>query len=369
MSLLVNRVPEKRTTRQVGCAEPGFDKFAEFYKEGGTNDATIAQYSGFVGTIRNHFGKPLLDISPAQLKELDLTKLRTLGKVYRTVLRMFYLGNERDDLLRVLRPIRGQKKRRPAFEEILMPRDAQAVIAQTGNLRDQALLSTLYSSGCRISEVLTLRLKHIVRSNGGYQLFLGKVKSRGQERYSPKIEGVWKEYLEAWLNMHPHRDDPEAWVFPSTNEDGTHLSDSTVNTLLHGLGKKAGIAKPMNAHWWRHSRISIAFAGREADLGTICIWFWGVPVTPMANLYSHFQGLDASIETPRPVELRAVPAFPVPLISQTRQHVAELEVKLERTNAVVADLVRLLKDRRPEVVAELREEGERIVKAIESDGT
>src|SRR3989442_2922752 len=277
------------TTRQVGRAEPGFDKFAQFYREGGTDDKTIAQYSGWIGTIRNLFGRPLLDLSVEELKALDLAKLRTMPKCYRTVLRMFYNGNERIDLMRALRPLRNQKKKRDAFEDVIMPKEAQAVIMQAGNFRDRALLSTLYSSGCRINEILTLRMKQVVRSNGGYQLWLGEVKSEGQERYSPKIEGVWKEYLETWLAAHPHRGEPEAWVFASTNEDGTHVSDSTINHLLHALGKKAGISKKMNAHWWRHSRISLAVARREADIGTICIWFWGVPSTPMINRYNHFK--------------------------------------------------------------------------------
>lgn len=323
-------MPEERTTKEIGWAEPGFDTFAAFYKDSGTNDEDIAQYAGWIGSIRNRSNKPLLELSVKELKEFDIGKLRSMAKCYRTVLRMFYEGNERDDLKRALSKLRGQKKRRLAFEEILMPTETASVIAAAGNLRDRALLATLYSSGVRIEELLTLKLKHIVRSNGGYQLFLGKVKSRGQERYSPKIESPWKEYLESWLAAHPTRDDPEAWVFPSTNEDGTHVSDSTINQLLHSLGKKAGISKRINAHWWRHSRISLAFARREADLGTICIWFWGVPVTPMANLYSHFQGLDMTIESPKPIELPPVPALPVPLISQTQKQVADLTARLER---------------------------------------
>jgi integrase len=327
--LPVDRVSLKPTTRQIGWVEPGFDKFAEFYKEGGTKDETISQYAGWIGTVRNLFGRPLLDLTVAELKELDKTRLRTIAKCYRVGLRMFYTGNERDDLKKALRPLRNQKQAKFAFEEIIFPTEAQAIIAQAGNLRDRALIATLYASGCRIDEILTLRMKHIVQSNGGYQLFLGKVKSRGQERYSPKIEGVWKQHLEEWLAAHPQRGEPEAWVFSSTNEDGTHVSDSTINSLLHGLAKKAGVSKRGNAHWYRHSRISLAFARKEGDLGTICIWFWGVPVTPMANRYSHFQGLETSIEGPKPIELPPVPALPVPLISQTRKQVAELTARLE----------------------------------------
>ena len=129
---------------------------------------------------------------------------------------------------------------------------------------------------------------------------------------------------------HPSRGDSKAWVFPSTNVEGTgHVVDSTISQLLHGLAKKAGISEQVNAHWWRHSRISLAFARKEGDLGTICTWFWGVPVTPMANMYSHFQGLEVTIEPAKPIELPPVPALPVPLISQTQKQVSELTARLE----------------------------------------
>jgi len=331
---------EKRTTEQVGRAEPGFDIFAQFYKEGGTKNETIVQYAKAIGTVRNLFVRPLLDLSVDELKALDLNKLRSMAKSYRTILRMFYNGNERLDLMRTLRPLRNQKGKRFAFEDILTPNEAQAVIVQAGNLRDRALLSTLYSSGCRIMEVLTLRIKHVVRSNGGYQLWLGDVKSEGQERYSPKIEGVWKDHLETWLAAHPHRGEPEAWVFASTNEDGTHVSDSTINTLLHALGKKAGVSKKMNAHWFRHSRISLAVARREADIATICIWFWGVPSTPMINRYNHFKGLEITIEDAKPIELPPVPAMPVPLIARTNMRVGELQAEMNELRERYAALAR-----------------------------
>ena len=319
----------KRTTREIGRAEPGFDTFARFYKESGTSDKDIEQYAGWIGSIRNRSDKPLLELSVKELKELDTGRLRSLAKSYRTILRMFYNGNERYDLIRAVPKLRGQKKRRFPFESILMPEDALAMIAAAGNYRDRALLACIYSTGGRINELLTLRMKHIVRSNGGYQLFFASTKSRGQERYSPKIESPWKEYLEAWLSAHESRNDPNAWAFPSTGDGSGHVVDSTISQLLHGLAKKAGIAKQVNAHWWRHSRISLAFARKEGDLGTICGWFWGVPVTPMANTYSHFQGLELTIETPKPIELPPVPALPVPLISQTRKEVSALTVEME----------------------------------------
>jgi hypothetical protein len=105
----------------------------------------------------------------------------------------------------------------------------------------------------------------------------------------------------------------------------------TLYGLLRGLAKRAGIGKRSNPHWFRHSRISIAFVNREADLATISVWFWGMPVTPMANRYSHFAGLDSRIAPAAAVDdLKPVPALPVPPMLATQRQVGELADEVRR---------------------------------------
>ena len=302
------------------------------------------QYASFVGTLRSLADKPLLDLSSAEVKRFDIDIVRGRAGVYRAVLRMFYNANERDDLLRALPKFRKRKERRAAFETIIMPDDAASMIAAADSLRDRAILAVLYAGGARINEILTLKIRDVNRVNGGYQMFFGKSKARGQERYSPKIESVWKRHLDAWLDAHPFGSNADAYLFTSTENVDTHVSDGTINALLHALAKKAGITKQVNAHWWRHSRISLAFACHEADLGTICTWFWGIPVTPMANRYSHYSGLEMTIETPKPVELRAVPALPVSMTFQTRKDVIDLTAKVEQLETERRDIMKMFRE-------------------------
>jgi hypothetical protein len=106
---------------------------------------------------------------------------------------------------------------------------------------------------------------------------------------------------------------------------------------MNRLAKRAGITKRRNPHWFRHSRISTAFVNKESDLATISIWFWGIPVTPMANLYSHFQGLDAKIGPPNDVEMKPVPALPIPPMVATHAQLVTLQAELERMQAELYD--------------------------------
>ena len=67
----------------------------------------------------------------------------------------------------------------------------------------------------------------------------------------------------------------------------------------------------------------------ESDLATICTWFWGIPVTPMANLYSHFQGLDAKIEPAKEYAPKSLPALPIPPMIATQAQLGPLTATVE----------------------------------------
>jgi integrase len=323
----------------IGLAEPGVERFLEERKRSGASPESQRDYVKIMGSVRTLAGQPILELSKDGIRALD-QKLVTKAKVYRTVLKMFLRDNERVDLDALLRRQHRPKKRKLSLDEILFPDDVVRLIAACRSLRDRAFIATLYATGGRIGEILNLRVGDLKKSNGdGYQAWLGRTKSAGQERYSPPITGVWKKHLDEWLRA--YKAGPQAFLFPSTAVNNKGIDRRTAKDFLPSVARRAGVSKKHNPHWFRHSRISMAFVNREADLGTICTWFWGIPVTPMANLYSHFQGLDAKIGPPADVELKAVPALPVPPIVATQAQVADLTAKLEQIEQRTDEWLRL----------------------------
>jgi integrase len=320
----------KKLMYGVGLGEPGIERFLDERKRSGAGEQSRKDYVKILGSVRTFAGKPILELSKDDMRALD-QQLVTKAKVYRTVLKMFLRDNERVDLDAVLRRQRRPKKRKLALEEILFPNDVGQLIAAARSLRDRAFLATLYATGGRIGEILNLRVEDVRKSNGGYQVWFGRTKSAGQERYSPPITGIWKAHLDTWLME--VKGGPQAFLFPSTVADSKALDTRTIKDFMVRLAKRAGITKRVNPHWWRHSRISMAFVNKESDLATICTWFWGIPVTPMANLYSHFQGLDAKIGPPSDVEMKPVPALPIPPMVATHAQLVTLQAELERMQA------------------------------------
>lgn len=328
--------PDRRTNFDLGMSEPGIQRFLEERKRSGSGESSRLDYVKAIGSARRIAGKPLLELSKDGMRAVDL-RLIERAKSTRTILKMFLRDNERLDLDSVLKRQRRPKKRKESVDEILTPDDVMKLVVVAKSVRDQALLATLYATGARESELIggrdedgkcrdALRVGDVKRVNGALQCWFGRAKSAGQERYSPPIEGEFKRLLEEYIEAHPGGS--SAFLFPSTANNDRPIDRRTLYGCINGLVRRAGITKKHNPHWFRHSRISVAFANREADIATICVWFWGVPVTPMANLYSHFAGLNLKIGEAMPVDLKPVPLMPVPPMVATQRQVGALTDEL-----------------------------------------
>lgn len=85
-------------------------------------------------------------------------------------------------------------------EELLTKDDIGKLVDSACNVRDKALISVLYDSGCRIGELLTLKIKHVeFDSEGAVMIVDGKT---GRRRV--RIIHSTPRLLN-WLEHHPAR--------------------------------------------------------------------------------------------------------------------------------------------------------------------
>jgi integrase/ribosomal protein L40E len=172
-------------------------------------------------------------------------------------------------------------------DELPNPDDIQQLISATHNARDKALISVLFDSGCRIGEILTLRMKNIQFDDyGGVLLVTGKT---GQRRVRI-IQSVQR--LQTWLDQHPFRNDPEAAVFCSISNKsmGTQLKYEAVSRLLKNLKRRAGVVKKVNPHAFRHARATL-LAQHLTDSQLKQYFGWQAD-SKMASVYIHLSGKE-----------------------------------------------------------------------------
>ncbi|MEM3534121.1 MAG: tyrosine-type recombinase/integrase, partial [Thermoplasmatales archaeon] len=173
-------------------------------------------------------------------------------------------------------------------EELITQDEINSLISASSNARDRALFSTLYDSGVRIGELLTMKIKDLAFDEYGAIL-----KVNGKTGYRQvRIVGNSIAYLRAWLDDHPQRNNPEAWLFCGITADtmGRQLMYPDVYSIIRRTVKRAGIKRRIHPHLFRHTRATLlASKVTEAPLEAQMGWVHGSKQT---RTYVHLSMRD-----------------------------------------------------------------------------
>jgi integrase/recombinase XerD len=167
-------------------------------------------------------------------------------------------------------------------EEILTEEDVQRLIIASASPRDRAFIAILYESGCRIGEMLFIRIKHLHFDQYGVQMYVDGKTGPRKVRILTSVP-----YLTEWLNKHPSRE-PDSYIWASRH--GSVLGYGRVRNLLRQAGRRAGIRKRLNPHIFRHSRAT--FLAHHLTESQMKEFFGWVQASDMAGIYVHMSGRD-----------------------------------------------------------------------------
>jgi len=203
----------------------------------------------------------------------------TLKKFYR------YLRHTEDDPPEVawLKCWMGNHNRKLP-EEILSEEEVSRMVDACHTARDKALVAVMYESGCRIGELSSLKLKHVVRHPHGYRLH---VSGKTGDRTVLVVSSA--PYLTNWLNDHPRKLDPDTYLW--VRGDGKHrLGYSRFSSIIRSAALRADVRKNVNPHAFRHSRAThLANHLTEAQMNEFFGWVQG---SNMPSVYVHLSGRD-----------------------------------------------------------------------------
>ena len=159
--------------------------------------------------------------------------------------------------------------------DLITKYDIERLIGACNNTRDKALISLLYDSGCRIGEILTLRMKDVIFDEYGLILNVhGKTGNR-----SVRIIGDSIAYLKDYLKS---KDDNDEYLFTGLQKQNMHkqMKYYDARKLLLNLKARTGIDKRIYPHLFRHTRASIlASKVPESPLESQMGWVHGSKMT------------------------------------------------------------------------------------------
>lgn len=155
-------------------------------------------------------------------------------------------------------------------------------------LRDRAILEVLYSTGLRVSELVSLKRSHVNLKNGEFS-----IRGKGQ-KVRPVFLGdsaklALKRYLAARRDGNPalfirHRQDI------NQDEQAKPLTARSIQRLLKHYGALAGIIKPLTPHKLRHS-FATELLRNGADLRSVQELLGHSSITT-TQIYTHVTNRD-----------------------------------------------------------------------------
>ena len=211
----------------------------------------------------------------------------TTIKHEKLVLRKFYHWLDVPDIVNWL-SIKTKIKRKIKYteEQLITRDDVTKLMKACRETRDKALISFLYDSGCRVGELVNMKIKDI---NFELDPPMATLNGKTGERQIPCLM-ICGTILKKWLNEYPETNqntktqNSPLWIsFTPRNRYGK-LGKSTVFDILKQKAKDAGLNKHVNPHLFRHSRATEleAMGMSHAEMNIYFGW------TPKSNMALHY---------------------------------------------------------------------------------
>ena len=197
---------------------------------------------------------------------LHLIKDRKLSfasiRLHLNAIRFFYLNVLHWDDLQLTLPAPKVPQRIP---ELLSRDEVARILGAAGNLKHRTLLVTCYGCGLRVSELVSLRVKHI--DSEGHLLRIEQAKG-AKDRQVILPASVLRQLRRYWQRYRP-----ADWLFPG-REFTERLSISAVQRIFQRAKNQAGIEKVGGIHSLRH-----AYATHQLEAG--------MPIHQLQRLLGH----------------------------------------------------------------------------------
>ena len=212
---------------------------------------TIRAYLHAVEAFAQHFGKSPDKLDQEHLRQYQLHLLHdrkfTVGTIVSTIaaLRFFFV--------RVLRrPYREidlvYPKRPERLPTVLSQEEVAQLIASASNLLDYAMLTTLYATGVRRTELIRLKTEDVDSQRMIVHIRQGKGNRDRDVPLTPKLLETLREYWR-WMK-------PKTYLFPGMVDNwraDKPLTPKCVWIAVRDAAKRAGIKKRVSPHTLRHS--------------------------------------------------------------------------------------------------------------------
>lgn len=247
------RVPET-SILQAELAERALE---DHLKLKGYSPKTRKAYRNSVTRFLRYCGKSVQDATDEDVRNYMLFLLEVHGcshsyvnqsvsaiKIYfREVLGRYEMGQT------LPRP-----KKEKTLPQVLSKEEVGRILSSVPNVKHRAILSMVYSSGLRVSEVVRLKVSDIDRE----RMLLRVVQAKGRKDRYTLLSKTALDLVTKYIDY----EEPKGYLFPGAQGE-SFLSERSVQKIFKTACEKAGVTKEASVHTLRHS-----FATHLLESGT-----------------------------------------------------------------------------------------------------
>lgn len=217
-------------------------KFIQEMKRRGYSQNSIINYESCIQVFLSKIDKDHpKNINENEIKNFLSTCIRAnTQRNYQSAIKLFYeiCLNQKNKFKNI--PYTKTEKKLPI---VLSQEEVQKMFDVCENTKHKVILALLYSTGMRVSELISLKWEHLDRSRGIINIIGGKGNKDRQVMLSndlhPLLEKYWKEH--------------KSLPYILKGQFSEQYSDRSVGQVMKQLAKKAGINKRVYTHLMRHN--------------------------------------------------------------------------------------------------------------------
>jgi integrase/recombinase XerD len=218
---------------------PEIDKLKTELKLRGFSPMTVRNYSFFVDKFHNQLQKPLADASEDDVKtylaHLIDTKSKNTTMLAAAALKFFFTEVLKKSVSEIKVPKKDKK-----LPEVLTKEEVKLLIESSETGKSKLIMSLLYSSGLRVSELVNLRPSDINLSENTGWVRKGK---GAKDRMFILSSQIIKD-LQGYLKNRNH-----VYLFSAEKP----LTTRNIQKIVKHARVKSGITKKITPHTLRHS--------------------------------------------------------------------------------------------------------------------
>lgn len=230
----------------------------------GLSHLTLAVYKNELGMFANFVNKAVVQITTSDIRKFlannNKWMISTVDHKLSVVKSFFSWMVKEEMLLRDPSAKIKAPKKPKRLPKALSIEELEIVRESCETLRERAIMEVMYSTGCRLSEIMNMKISDINSQEMNMHV-IGKGNKERIVYLSIKAMYQLRKYLAS-------RKDDSEYLFVTDRKPAHKMTDRTIERIIDKIQSRAKLSKKLTPHVFRHTKATLMMEN-GADLADV----------------------------------------------------------------------------------------------------